>query len=134
MFRSEAKNANRSGIIWAVVLLILCFGVPLTVEAGTVTYAYDQAGRLTGVNYDNGRIIRYTYDAMGNILCLVEGSAPGDVNADSVISLEDAIVAARLACAMDVELSFIGGDANGDDRIDMTEAVYVLKVLGETLD
>lgn len=131
MGRSETRNAIRSGIIWAVVLVILCIGAPLTAGAGTVTYTYDQAGRLTGVNYANGKIIHYAYDAMGNILRLVEGSMPGDVNADSVIGLEDAIVAAKLACSMDAGLTFIGGDVNADDRIDLTEAIYVLQCISE---
>lgn len=35
---------------------------------GTVTYTYDEAGRLVGVDYGNGATIAYTYDAGGNLL------------------------------------------------------------------
>jgi len=114
-----------------LVLVILYLGVPLPAAAGTASYHYDAAGRLTGVTYDNGRIIQYTYDAMGNILCLVEGSTPGDVNADNSINLGDAIVAAQLACGMDPGLDFVGGDVDGNDRIDLTEAIYVLQHISE---
>ena len=35
----------------------------------TITYAYDNAGRLVGADYDDGQaIITYTYDAGGNLL------------------------------------------------------------------
>jgi len=32
------------------------------------TYQYDSAGRLIGVAYDSGLLLRYSYDANGNIL------------------------------------------------------------------
>ncbi len=35
--------------------------------ADAVTYTYDDAGRLTAVNYPNGTSITYTYDAAGNL-------------------------------------------------------------------
>ncbi|MBI1786865.1 MAG: RHS repeat protein [Acidobacteria bacterium] len=36
--------------------------------AGTVNYTYDDAGRLTKVDYGDGKTITYTYDAAGNLL------------------------------------------------------------------
>src|SRR5260370_26152880 len=36
--------------------------------ADTVKYSYDDAGRLTGVDYGNGKSIAYTYDSAGNLL------------------------------------------------------------------
>ncbi len=36
---------------------------------GEIEYAYDQAGRLTGVNCQGGSRTTYVYDAMGNLLC-----------------------------------------------------------------
>jgi YD repeat-containing protein len=38
------------------------------VVAEDMTYHYDDAGRLIGVNYEGGRNISYIYDAGGNIL------------------------------------------------------------------
>lgn len=34
--------------------------------AGSVTYAYDNLGRLAKATYSNGTVITYTYDAAGN--------------------------------------------------------------------
>ena len=36
--------------------------------AGTVSYTYDDAGRLVKVDYGDGRSISYTYDNGGNLL------------------------------------------------------------------
>lgn len=36
--------------------------------AGAETYAYDRAGRVTQVTYDDGSSISYEYDAAGNLL------------------------------------------------------------------
>jgi YD repeat-containing protein len=33
---------------------------------GSVSYVYDDLGRLVEVVYDDGTIIQYTYDAAGN--------------------------------------------------------------------
>ena len=35
--------------------------------ADTVSYKYDDAGRLTSVSYPNGSVIAYTYDPAGNL-------------------------------------------------------------------
>ena len=34
--------------------------------AGTTTYKYDALGRVTEVDYPDGSIVKYTYDAAGN--------------------------------------------------------------------
>jgi len=35
-------------------------------HAATVTYKYDELGRLTRASYDNGVVIEYAYDPAGN--------------------------------------------------------------------
>ena len=47
-------------------LLICVFAA--TAFAGSVKYAYDDAGRLTSVDYGDGSSIVYTYDKAGNLL------------------------------------------------------------------
>jgi YD repeat-containing protein len=37
-------------------------------QSRTVTFSYDDAGRLVGVDYGEGKGITYTYDAAGNLL------------------------------------------------------------------
>jgi len=43
------------------------------VQARTITYAYDAAGRLVSANYGGGAGIAYAYDAAGNLV----GVSPG---------------------------------------------------------
>lgn len=78
---------------------IACFLTLLVVPAAradTVSYAYDDAGRLIRVQYGNGKTIAYSYDKAGNLLRrLVTGpaqpgptptaSAAGVVNAASFL-------------------------------------------------
>lgn len=55
------------------VLLWLLFSTPGL--AATVEYTYDDLNRLTRVEYDNGAITEYTYDAAGNRLSKVVTAA-----------------------------------------------------------
>ncbi|MHB8123841.1 MAG: PKD domain-containing protein, partial [Desulfuromonadaceae bacterium] len=53
--------------LWAILssLLLAC-----AAAAGTAQYTYDGLNRLVQVQYEDGTVIQYTYDAAGN--CLVE--------------------------------------------------------------
>lgn len=42
----------------------------------TITYSYDQAGRLTGVSYGDGKSITYGYDEGGNLLSAIQTVSP----------------------------------------------------------
>jgi uncharacterized repeat protein (TIGR01451 family) len=57
---------------WKTKVIVAACGAwlvaALTGRCGTVKYAYDDAGRLTGADYGGGRTIVYVYDAMGNLL------------------------------------------------------------------
>ncbi len=56
------------------VFAILCV-ISAQVAADTVTYTYDNAGRLTKADYGSGKGITYTYDKAGNITKIVIGPA-----------------------------------------------------------
>jgi YD repeat-containing protein len=47
-------------------MLALAAGIAASAWAGSVTYIYDQAGRLKQVQYDDGAQVTYTLDAAGN--------------------------------------------------------------------
>jgi len=76
--KAEDNNARGGNIMKAVKsvvtgLAVLGFVLFLTltitpVFGGTVNYTYDDAGRLTKVEYENGMTIEYTYDNAGNLL------------------------------------------------------------------
>jgi YD repeat-containing protein len=51
-----------------IVFFLLLFASPAI--AGTVSYQYDQLGRLTRAEYSDGSVIEYTYDAVGNRLSM----------------------------------------------------------------
>lgn len=59
------QNLFRKRIIWTAFFCIL---MTSTVPAGTAQYTYDNLNRLVQVQYDDGTIIQYTYDAAGNRL------------------------------------------------------------------
>src|SRR5438132_6595216 len=62
--------AKRGPVFCSIVLACV-----LPVAADTVHYTYDDAGRLTMVDYGNGKTIAYTFDQAGNLLSRVV-SAP----------------------------------------------------------
>jgi YD repeat-containing protein len=42
--------------------------LPASTQSRTVTFSYNDAGQLVGVDYGEGKGITYTYDAAGNLL------------------------------------------------------------------
>lgn len=56
-----------SGKTWARLIgLIVISGLAQCADA--IQYQYDEAGRLSRAEYDNGYVIEYSYDANGNLL------------------------------------------------------------------
>ena len=70
---------NNNTKIWNMVIALLLIIMTITVvfpaltvegalaNGNSITYTYDNAGRLTGVEYPNGASIDYTYDNAGNL-------------------------------------------------------------------
>ncbi|HYL37397.1 MAG TPA: RHS repeat domain-containing protein [Bryobacteraceae bacterium] len=54
--------------------LVLCLGIAAC--ADTVSYTYDDAGRLTSATYSNGAMTQYSYDAAGNMTAVTVTPAP----------------------------------------------------------
>ena len=57
-----------SAAVWRIVMLAVASPIFLAgpASAGTISYSYDQLGRLTSAAYPNGALIRYNYDKNGN--------------------------------------------------------------------
>ncbi len=83
--------------IIAQVMIILIILVS-SVSVFAVDYQYDELNRLLSATYGNGQRITYTYDASGNI--------------KSVIT---------------VDTFYTIGDVNGDNTVDVGDAILVLK-------
>ena len=65
--------------IMVVLLIFITMSVIASNStAGSITYTYDKAGRLTKADYGNGSTITYTYDETGNILTETVVSAVAD--------------------------------------------------------
>jgi YD repeat-containing protein len=62
MPESQDKNILKALLLFAVLLSIS------TQSAFAIIYSYDSLNRLTNVDYGNGSVINYTYDAAGNRL------------------------------------------------------------------
>jgi YD repeat-containing protein len=78
--------------IVTIVLVFITFAVPFVHGA---RYKYDHLHRLTGVIYDNGTKITYTYDEVGNRTQRVS-TLVADASIDGTVNFKDfAIVASR---------------------------------------
>lgn len=84
-------------IIYTLALLFA------TTQTFAQTYTYDNLNRLTKVIYDNGTIITYSFDALGN----------------------------RTGKKVTTNVAFVTGDADGDGTVDVNDVTttinYILK-------
>ncbi len=137
-------NNRREGVmrgyrLKGLILLLLAAGAAIALVtnacAFTVTYSYDNAGRLTGAHYDSRTMILYDYDNEGNLLSReVVAVEPGDVFCDATIDLRDAIVALQAASRLNRAGVLVSGDVDGDGRIGIIEAIYILQKISGTRD
>ena len=66
-FNPMRRPSNRAFI--AILGFLAASGLALSGSpafAGNTTYKYDSLGRVIEVDYPNGTVIKYTYDAAGN--------------------------------------------------------------------
>ncbi|MEA3486082.1 MAG: dockerin type I domain-containing protein [Thermodesulfobacteriota bacterium] len=115
--------------ILAMVMLLSLF-VSVAAFAGTINYTYDNAGRLTGADYGSSKTIAYTYDNNGNMLqrvVITNIVSPGDVDDSRDINLADAIIALKIMTGINSSESHSGADVNGDGKIGLSEAIYILQ-------
>jgi YD repeat-containing protein len=101
--------------------------------AGTVSYQYDDLGRLTLAEYPNGSVICFTYDSLGNRQSMTVISVPGsvgrgDINDDGTVDLTDAILALQVMCDVDPgDTIHEEADVNEDGKIGLVEALHILQ-------
>ncbi|MFQ5535572.1 MAG: Ig-like domain-containing protein [Sphingomonadales bacterium] len=81
-----APRAIRLALVW--VVLLFC----LPVQAGTVTYVYDDLGRLTKATYDDGSVIDYSYDPAGNRTQVATTAGTGGSPNNPPLAVNDSVV------------------------------------------
>jgi len=113
------KKALHILLLGFTIAIILSGAMPA--EAIRISYSYDDAGRLIGADYGNGRIIRYVYGPSGNL----------SYNSSSYI-LSDMIQVMQLLINLR-PLPNVSqeADVSGDDRIGLEEAIFILQNLSE---
>ncbi len=78
-----------------LIIITICV-IASNVTAGNETYTYDNAGRLTMVDYGDGNTITYTYDAAGNRLTMTSSAL---VSVPDVVSFTQADAESVIAAA-----------------------------------
>jgi len=71
---------SKASLVSAAAVLVFAIATPTGVWAGQASYTYDALGRLTKVDYGDGKTVTYTYDRAGNrTSSLSSGFPPGKV-------------------------------------------------------
>jgi YD repeat-containing protein len=73
----------QQSLLWGMLCCLLALFFPCSIFGATTAYSYDGLNRLTNVDYGNGSVISYTYDAAGNRLTY-SGVVANDTIAPSI--------------------------------------------------
>jgi hypothetical protein len=106
----------------------------LPVQAGTVTYLYDDLRRLEQIIYDKDHTIIYAYDEAGNrITQEVSGLCKGDLNNDGEVGNDDYILLraewGRRDCT---PANPCTGDLNEDGIVNVIDFSLLVREWGQT--
>lgn len=91
---------NRQNKLSAFAILFFFWLISAPAFAASEQYTYDNLNRITSVEYDNGMVIEYTYDDVGNRTgkkVVLGNICEGDFDADNDVDGSDiAVFAADL--------------------------------------
>jgi YD repeat-containing protein len=95
----------------------------------TVNYQYDDLYRLTRVEQSDGIVTEYQYDGAGNrVSRVIMVIIAGDINGDSIVTLADAVMTMQIVSGITPGPAiFQSAKVTGDDRVGLTEAIYILQ-------
>jgi len=75
--------------------------------------------------------LSYGEEISFTIACTPETCIPGDVNGDSKVSLDDAMLVLRILAGIPVGNINLNADVNGDGKIGLEELGYILQKVAE---
>jgi YD repeat-containing protein len=123
-------------LISAVLLAAVGYlAVGTLAAAATVSYDYDDAGRLIRVTYPNTARITFSYDPAGNLLSrTMELPIPGDVSGSRQVEMGDAILLLQYDAEIiplteeQKNLANLSGHEDPDD-VGAADAVKVMSIM-----
>jgi YD repeat-containing protein len=95
-----------------VLLVVLCMVSGNRSAASGINYSYDSLNRLTNVNYGNGSVISYTYDAAGNRLTY-SGAVANDTIAPNISITSPTTASSYTNTTATINLSGTASDNTG---------------------
>ena len=125
------KNSNNSLYTrFLLTFLLLAAGI----AAHAQQYTYDDNNRLTKVVYASGKIVEYTYDAVGNrksqTVTIVKVIVKGDANGDGTVDVEDVVaIVNKILGSPAANFNETAADVNGDGKIDVDDVVAVVNII-----
>lgn len=100
-------SRQRRWALWPLVVLLTCV-VAVRPAFGDIFYVYDDVGRLIVVMDSNGAAVRYTYDAVGNLLSITRFTLPGPPSTEQAPPVLTNIVPAEADAGSSVSLILTG--------------------------
>lgn len=109
--------------------LLVHLAACMQLQAATIQFSYDQAGRLAEVNVNGGKKIVYSFDAGGNLLTRgILNLLGGDVDNNNQLDLADVILGLQVITAQNTSTAINrGADVDEDHTIGLAEVIAVLQ-------
>ena len=131
MNHRKRRINKRLSIKYAAASLCLFLILVTVAAAYTVTYSYDDVGRLISVDYDDDKFIDYHYDKASNLISRLTGTKLlGNIHPDGEVNLKDAILALQIIARLPSdEVITQRGDVNDDNKVGLQEVICILRTI-----
>jgi len=103
---------NRDNRVICLIVTLIFLNAFSGAFAANVHYTYDELNRLTKVEYEDGTVVEYTYDAAGNRL--TKAVAP---NMPPNTPASPSIVNGATGVSVNADPGWTGGDPNVGDTV-----------------